>query len=174
MSWSKNSSMAQNVYTDIAVSSNGMIQTAVSGYCLYNSSDSGITWEKNNSIASYFNSLPSTNISIILAVTMCASGMKQVICLYDGSILYSLDSGITWNVSNAPINLWVDIKMAPDALILFAVAEGSGIYSSFDNGITWQLANSTLISCKQICFNNAKYENNLLTINFIQKLITKN
>lgn len=164
MSWSKNSSMALNVYTDIAVSSDGMIQTAVGSYCLYNSSDCGITWEKNNSIASYFNSLPSTNKSIISAITMSASGKEQVICLYDGGILYSLDSGITWNVSNALINKWVDIKMAPDALILFAVADEGGIYSSFDNGITWQLANYTLISCKRICFNNAKYENNILTI----------
>jgi len=135
------------------MSSDGIIQTVIANYSLYNSFDNGNTFSVNNSINTYFSNLPADDGSVLQAITMDASGIKQAVCLFNGSILYSVDSGITWKHSNAPPGKWFDIKMSPNALISFAANAIDKIYYSKDNGATWLPTNSGVNSWHNICFN---------------------
>ena len=110
-------------WSDIAMSSDGTIQTAVSlnGY-IYISTDSGDTWIGKETIRNW------------RSVSMSSDGKIQTAVGPDDFIFISTDYGNTWTPKLLDKTFW-SIAMSPDGTKQTAV--GNEIYISTDSGDTW-------------------------------------
>ena len=124
-------------WEDIAMSSDGTIQTAVVwGGRIYASADSGVTWTPRDS-SRYWKSIAMSGdgtIQTALVGGIYKGGGSD----YDksGQIYTSTDSGATWTPRDSS-RKWQSVAMSNDGTKQTAVAWGGQIYTSTDSGATW-------------------------------------
>ena len=131
VTWATSSSISSN-WNDLAMSSDGKIQTAatLSGY-LYYSRDYGVTWTQSSSISADWYS-----------VAMSSDGKIQSAGTGGGYIYYSTDYGVTWIQSSSISANWLSMAMSSDGKVQTAGALGGYIYYSRDYGVTWTQSSS--------------------------------
>ena len=128
-----------NVWSSIGISSSGQYQIAVTNSSdpsindIYQSSDYGSNWLSLNT------QLSNKHWS---SVAISASGQYRSATINNGTIYYSLNSGVTWQSSNAPISNYSDISMSSSGQYQTAVINRGYIYNSIDYGVTWTQNNS--------------------------------
>jgi len=122
-------------YLDIAVSSDGKIQTAIStDNRIYRSADYGNNWSVIG---------PSDNWK---SVSMSSDGKIQTALAggnmgVGGNIYVSTDYGVNWVNKSNPY-FWMDIAVSSDGKIQTAVSSNGYIYVSNDYGNTWSSKDS--------------------------------
>jgi hypothetical protein len=113
-------------YKDIAMSSDGKVQTAVTdGNYIYVSNDYGATWTQTGSS------------QLWESVAMSSDGKIQTAVVWGGYIYISTNYGATWTTKDSTRN-WNGVDMSADGKIQTAVSYYGGyIYVSYDYGNTW-------------------------------------
>jgi hypothetical protein len=119
------------IWNDIAVSSNGVIQTAVSNYDaqIYVSCNTGSTWTLRASGSGFSEIAMSSNGAIQLAIS------------YSG-IYVSCNTGSTWALRNTNICCLMHAAISSDGRRQTVGADFSGIYYSSNTGSAWTKASS--------------------------------
>jgi len=113
-------------WRNVAMSNNGVIQTAVGGGQIYVSTDSGDTWTLK-----YSGSMPWRNVA------MSGTGQIQTAVAATGQIYVSTDSGNTWTLKYSGGGGWFSVAMADNGVIQTAAVYNGQIYVSTDSGDTW-------------------------------------
>jgi hypothetical protein len=151
------------VWRSIAMSSDGMVQTAVAdGGQIYTSYNYGRTWSARDSNRGWYDvamsadgkiqtAVASTSANIYVstdygnnwtakdstrnwrAVAMSANGKVQAAAVASGQIYISTDYGNTWVAKGTAGGNWSDIAMSSDAKIIMAVDNSNGLYTSFSD-----------------------------------------
>ena len=116
-------------WTSVALSSNGLYQTALAYQGgIYTSDDYGINWTEV-SPSGYNNKLWSS-------VTVSDTGQYQTAVAYNTNILLSQDYGATWTTT-ADILEWSSVDMSSTGQYQSAVDTNGFIHKSDDSGATW-------------------------------------
>jgi hypothetical protein len=125
--WTRRDSAGQRRWGWVIGSANGNILIAESGGSTYRSADGGATWSAGRSMG-------------------VASGIAEVHCSADGSIVFgrksgtfqlfsSSDGGATWSAIG-PVNNWRGCSMSADGLKMIAVLNGE-VWLSETSGSVW-------------------------------------
>jgi hypothetical protein len=113
-------------WTDVAISSNGTIITALDyGGFIYVSTNGGVNWTARGTLQLAWQ-----------AVAMSSNGVIQTAVDYFGRIYVSTDTGNTWAARESARN-WIGIAMSSDGVIQTAIVASGRIYVSTDTGNTW-------------------------------------
>ena len=120
---------SQRDWYDVAMSSDGRIQTATVTYGLiYTSTDYGVTWTGRDSSRGWYGVAMSSDGRIQTAVVGAGGG---------GRLIYtSTDYGVTWTGRDSS-RFWRDVAMSSDGRIQTATVNNGLIYTSTDYGVTW-------------------------------------
>lgn len=126
--WTKQTGTGAFYFSDVAMSADGKIQTAVvnnsaTGY-IYTSSDYGATWTQRGTDIGW------------TAVDMSATGQFQTAVTANGLPWTSIDYGVTWVIASASTSNWTDIAMTSDGKTQIASTVGN-IWTSTDYGVNW-------------------------------------
>jgi hypothetical protein len=117
----------------IAMSDDGVNQTAGSNSDVYVSNDSGSSWVSSG--------LGALNW---FGIAMSGDGINQTAVVYSGQIYASTNTGATWNViATSPSLLWNGVAMSQNGAVQTAVADFGQIYVSTDTGVTWNVSASS-------------------------------
>ncbi|MEI9866411.1 MAG: hypothetical protein WDN00_18015 [Limisphaerales bacterium] len=116
---------------------------------IYTSTDSGETWVANR--ANEFNN--SVAMSADGKIMVVASYLEDTLHFY-GGIQYSVDSGATWHLSDAPTNWnWSAVACSASGNFMVAVGqtltnwdEPGPIYVSTNSGVNWQPTTAPLLT----------------------------
>jgi len=123
--WTAKMTDVSRGWLDVAMSSDGRIQTAVGLDGIYVSTDCGVTWV-----------LPSTGSHVCRQVAMSSDGKFQTaISNWDTSIWKSSDYGATWVLQTLAVSA-NSIAMSSDGRIQL-IGSNSRLVLSVDYGITW-------------------------------------
>jgi hypothetical protein len=136
--WTASASAGSSTWTGIAMSENGIFQTAVSTTGVYISSNSGTTWVNPISIANLY------------CVSISANGKYQLAGIggatATGTLYLSTDYGATWVNSNTGITPGIvnchSVAVSATGQYMTALVFGGAIYTSSDFGVTWVKNNS--------------------------------
>jgi hypothetical protein len=88
-------------------------------------------------------------------------GTRMAVCVYNGGIYTSSDSGNTWQVSNANYSSWTDIRSDITGRFLVACQANNSarrnnlatIFTSIDYGITWNITKAPKNMWKSVTTN---------------------
>jgi photosystem II stability/assembly factor-like uncharacterized protein len=125
--------------TNLVAGADSLEDGYLSGWYIYTSIDSGLTWVQRGT------TLPGKQQWI--SVGSSADGSKLVAVAYSGYIYTSSDSGENW-IQRGSLNLWQSVASSADGTKLIAVATDffldggyylnhGYIYTSTDSGETW-------------------------------------
>jgi hypothetical protein len=151
----KATSLGNQNWLGIAMSSNGQYQTAVvyggNGKNIYVSTDTGNTWvgKISSQISGNWN-----------GVAMSSNGQYQTVVASNDYIWVSNNTGNNWDVKATSIGYkyWNGIAMSSNGLYQTAVAANDYIYVSTDTGNTW-VQKATLQNWKSIAMSsNGQYQ----------------
>jgi hypothetical protein len=117
-------------WSDVAMSANGEIISAVKNQEVYISLDYGSSW----------NGFTNQNIKSGSRITMSSDGQYQTIVSARSNILVSNNKGISWNIVDS-YRYWRSVSMSSSGKYQTACASNDlpnpGIYTSDDYGISW-------------------------------------
>ena len=150
-------------WKDVAVSSDGLYQTAVAqsdaiytsggsssdyGSSDYGSSDYGSSWTKNTS---------APTMADWKGVAMSANGKIQTAVANGDNIYVSYDYGHTWTAKDSS-RAWSAIAMSSDGKIQSATVSSGYVYVSTDFGNTWAQKGSSLYWSGISMSSDGKYQ----------------
>ena len=133
--WTSNG--VANPITSVALDGTNAIKSVSTKKQMYYSNNVNvqpITWSNSASTISYY----PTCVSI--------SGKNAVLCGGYGSIYYSSDSGVTWNLSNSPARNWLSISISGSNAVASDQTSLNTYYSA-DSGASWTASNTIASSC---------------------------
>jgi len=134
--WTQANSTSRYYY-DVAMSSDGKIQTAVltSGEGIYQSTDYGKSWASVDA-----------NVRNYRSIAMSSDGKYQTTVIYGSTsgqgIYTSSDYGVSWGQASSTIRNYWGVAMSSDGKYQTAVSRDSGIMRSTDYGSSWTLIDS--------------------------------
>lgn len=97
-----------------------------SGYAIYKSTNSGLTW------------IPATTASVSWGpIAVAADGQTVINATYGQGTYVSTNSGATWSSFTGPNTGWLALAASADARKLVAVSSASAVYTSTNAGATW-------------------------------------
>jgi len=80
----------------------------------------------------------------ITGIVISADGTQLAACVNPGGIYTSANSGVTWNITSAPLTNWNCLTASADGTRLIAGVTNGLLYASANLGATWSaLANTT-------------------------------
>jgi hypothetical protein len=126
--WIKQTGAGAYYFSDVAMSADGMIQTATAnlagaGY-IYTSNDYGATWTQRGTDIGW------------TAIDMSATGQLQTAVTANGVPWISSNYGVTWAAQSTTAQNWTDVAMTSDGKMQLASAVGN-IWTSTNYGVTW-------------------------------------
>ncbi len=140
VSWTK-AALTTTSPSAVSSSADGTKLVAVSYFgSILVSANAGATW---------ISALVDTN-QMWVSAAISASGTNLVAVsggwFGAGSIFYSGDAGMTWQIANAPETNWVSVSMSADGTRMIALNWGGSIYFSTNSGVTWKMADAPILN----------------------------
>ena len=151
--WAK-ASIAANNYMNLAMSATGQYQlTGINSYNvpLYLSTNYGATWT----------AVPNTSGPSYAWQSYCVSSTGQYMSAgeFNGTILYSSNSGSTWTASNAPNKVWQSMCCSASGQYQAVTTNNTYIYTSSNYGQTWTQSSSVSASwASNCCSSSGQYQ----------------
>jgi len=137
-SWSRNTNLPPNYYTSAGISGDGRTQVVGQSDCnlapatpgpISISRDYGRTFTNSSApAANWLNFSLSANGRYILGASYQQTDTNNTIVPGTGGMYYSSDNGVSWALTDAPLNTWTSVQLSDDGGVATATAWGAGIY----------------------------------------------